>query len=364
MTKQFMLDISSYQSGITVQQIKASGAKAVVIKLTESTNYTNPYIAQQIKVCKQAGIKHIHFYHFQRATNVSGLAAEAKYCISVAKQFGYQGSFIFLDAELKEAVPTTEAINAFYKVVRDAGYRAGFYTYQFMYSYFNRSVFTGCDGVWAAAYPLGNQATDQSPNMGYFPSIENCVAWQFTDNWCGMHIDCSYTLTDALLKTSAPTVNRTETYLHSKRAKKVIPLTNIKMYDGLALSKAKVIGEIPEGVTVPVIEYWEEGKDEHDLVRLKVEYNGKQGWISGNDKYVKSAYWLADSYGKGSKTQVRMLRDDWIYKNIDLQGEKFPIKKGDVFTIEVNTTDPAGYPRLKTSFGLYVTALKSFTEWI
>lgn len=361
MTKQFMLDISSYQSGITVQQIQASGAKAVVIKLTESTNYTNPYIAQQIKVCKQAGIQHIHFYHFQRTTSVSGLTAEANYCVNVAKQYGYKGSFIFLDAESKDAVPSTEAVKAFYKVVRDAGYRAGFYTYKFMYPYFNNSVFTSCDGVWAAAYPLGNKATDESPDMGYFPSVDNCVAWQFTDNWCGMNIDCSYTLTDDLLTTPK---GKQDTYLHSRRAKKVIPLTDIQMYDGLALSKSKVIGNLPKGVTVPVIEYWEEGKEETKLVRFKVEYKGKQGWITGNDKYVKSAYWLADSYDGGNKTQVRMMRDDWIHNDIDLGDKGYKVKKGDVFTIEVNTTDPSGYPRLKTSFGMYLTALKSFTEWL
>lgn len=364
MTKQFMLDISSYQSGITSDTVKASGAKAVVIKLTESTNYTNPYIAQQIEVCKQAGIKHIHFYHFQRTTSVSGLTAEANYCASVAKKYGFKGSFIFLDAELKDAVPSTEAIKAFYKVVRDAGYRAGFYTYQFMYPYFNNSVFTSCDGVWAAAYPLGNKATDTAPDMGYFPSIENCVAWQFTDNWCGMNIDCSYTLTDALLTKAgkAEKKDEAETYLHSTRAKKVRTKHEAGLYDACALTKAKVIAQIPKGTTLKVVKFWEEGPKDTDLSRYKVEFNGREGWVSGNDDIIESAYWLNAEYD--GKKQVTVLMDETIYSDPELKKKAGKITKGDTFTITENVKDKNGYPRLKTSFGHYLTSLKSRTKWV
>lgn len=364
MTRQFMLDISSYQANITADQIKRTGAKAVVIKLTESTNYTNPYIAQQINVCKQAGVEYIHFYHFQRTTSVNGLTAEANYCVNVAKKYGYKGSFIFLDAELKEAVPSTDAIKAFYKVVRDAGYRAGFYTYKFMYPYFNNSVFTSCDGVWAAAYPLGDKATDQAPDMNYFPSVDNCVAWQFTDNWCGMNIDCSYTLTDALLSKVGKAEQKDEpkTYLHSTRAKKIRTLHETGLYDNYALAKAKVIAEIPKGTTLKVQKLWEEGPKDTDLSRYKVEYNGKTGWVSGNDDIVESAYWLNTKYG--NKTQVQMLMDETIYNDPELSKKAGAIKKGDVFTIIDNVKDKNGYPRLKTSFGQYLTSLKSRTKWI
>ena len=363
MTRQFMLDLSSYQSGITVDQIKQTGAKAVVIKLTESTNYVNPYIAQQINACKQAGIKYIHFYHFQHATTADGLTAEANYCVSVAQKYGYKGSFIFLDAEQTDAVPSTAAVQSFYKVIRDAGYRAGFYTYKFMYPYFNSSVFTSSDGVWAAAYPLGNEATDESPDMNYFPSIDNCVAWQFTDNWCGMNLDCSYTLTDALLNKAGCAVKEDpDTYLHSGRVKKIITKHETGLYDGVALSKAKVIGTVPKDTTLKVIESWFEGPKETDLSRFKVEYNGKTGWVSGNDDIVESAYWLMDSYG--DKHQIRMKEDDFLYSDVALGKGRVPVSKGDVFTIETNATDPAGYPRLKTSFGMYLSALKELSEWI
>ena len=363
MTRQFMLDLSSYQSGITVDQIKQAGAKAVVIKLTESTNYVNPYIAQQINTCKQAGIKYIHFYHFQRATSVDGLTAEANYCVNVAQKYGYKGSFIFLDAELKDAVPSTAAVQSFYKVIRDAGYRAGFYTYKFMYPYFNSSVFTSCDGVWAAAYPLGNEATDESPDMGYFPSIDNCVAWQFTDNWCGLNLDCSYTLTDALLnKAGCAVTEGQDTYLHSKRAKRIITKHETGLYDGYALSKAKVIATIPKDKTLWVVDSWFEGDKETDLSRFKVEYDGKTGWVSGNDDIVESAYWLMDSYG--DKHQIRFKEDDWIYDSVNLDGKKYPVSKGDVFTVKVNTTDKWGAPKLETTFGMYTGALKWLVEWI
>ena len=69
-----------------------------------------------------------------------------------------------------------------------------------------------------------------------------------------------------------------------------------------------------------------------------------------------------DSYGK--KTQLRTRDDDCVYADVSPQKGKMPVYKGDVFTIETNTTDLAGYPRLKTSFGMYLSALKSLTEWV
>lgn len=153
-----------------------------------------------------------------------------------------------------------------------------------------------------------------------------------------------------------------ETYLHSGRVKKVITKRDTGLYDGCALTKAKMIAKIPKGTTLKVTKSWFEGNKETDLSRFQVEYKGKTGWVSGNDDIVESAYWLMDSYG--GKHKVKMLVDDFAYEKKDLSGRKTPIKKGDVYTVAENVTDGAGYPRLKLKSGLYITALKSFTKWI
>lgn len=93
-----------------------------------------------------------------------------------------------------------------------------------------------------------------------------------------------------------------------------------------------------------------------------MEYGNKKGWITGNDKYIDSAYWLNNSYD--GKHKVKMLVDDYAFEKNDLSGKRVSIKKGEVYIVVNNVTDATGYPRLKLKSGLYISVLKSFTKWI
>lgn len=354
MSKKIVIDVASYQSGMSVADYKATGAEVAIIKLTESTNYTNPYVASQISKCKQAGIKHIHFYHFQRATTVSGLTAEANYAVSVAKKHGYKGSYIFLDAELSNAVPSTDAVKAFYKVVRNAGYKAGFYTYKFMYSYFSNSVFTLSDGVWAAAYPLGNKATSSKPDMGYFPSVDNCLAWQFTDNWKGMSIDGSITLDDRLTSggsTLAPLSEYPEYYTGKlKRIRLKRPTYIYK--DKKLKTKVKQFdtGEEFEIKAGP----FKDGK--------ATRYQTESGYyITGNLDYVNSIYHHRESYN-GSKT-IELKKTAYLYKDKAFKKKVRSYPKGTQFVVKDNVTLSSGRHCFKTESGYYITANKDYVKW-
>lgn len=58
MPRKDAVDIASYQSWMTqadFNSLKTSGVKSIVVKLTEGTNYTNPYAANQIKMAQNAG---------------------------------------------------------------------------------------------------------------------------------------------------------------------------------------------------------------------------------------------------------------------------------------------------------------------
>lgn len=354
MSKKIVIDVASYQSGMSVASYKATGAEVAIIKLTESTNYINPYIASQIDKCRQAGIKHIHFYHFQRGTSTSQLKAEAQFCVRVAKQYGYKGSYIFLDAELTGAVPTTEAIKAFYKIVRDAGYKAGFYTYKFMYPRFHPSVFTTSDGVWAAAYPLGDKATSSHPNMGYFPSVANCLAWQFTDNWKGMHIDGSITLDNRLLGGSSQQ-EKTASY-YKGILKRIRLKQTTKIYKDKHLKTAvRSYGEGEEFEIIPQKPYITKSG--------ATRYQTESGfYITGNMDYVDSLYYLGMNYNQSHLIELKRTAKLYNDKSFKQVVREYP--KGTQFKVVENVALDNGRHCFKVQSGHYITANKDYVKFV
>lgn len=341
--KEIVLDMASYQANMTTQQIKETKATTAIIKLTEGTGYTNPYIGSQIDRCKKAGVKNIHFYHFQRGTTPAQLKAEANFAVSTAKRYGYKGSYIFLDAELTSAVPSTQAVGQFYSTVRSAGYKAGFYTYKFMYPYFSKSVFTGSDGVWAAAYPLGNQATWSKPNMGYFPSVDNCVAWQFTDNWQGKNIDGSITLDDRLtLKPEKPT------YYHAK-LKRVRLNQPTKIYKDKNLTKP--VGEFSTGEEFEIVGGSYSSKNGMTSYKTQSGY-----YITGNQKYVNSVYHLSQP-----KT-IELKKTAKLYKDAEFKHPVRSYGKETQFNVVKNVELSSHRRCFKTQSGYYISANKDYAK--
>lgn len=359
----FMLDLASYQKDMTVQQIKQTGAKIAVIKLTESTNYRNPYAESTINKCKQAGIEHIHFYHFQRGITVQQLTSEANYCVSMANQLGYKGSYIFLDAELKDAVPSLDAVRAFYNVVRSNGYRAGFYTYKFMYPKFDKRVFTESDGVWAAAYPLGNKPTCESPNFNYFPSVDNCIAWQFTDNFCGLNVDGSITLTDALENSGNSNVPMPPQRPTDNDA---VPTGNEYYNVKLSAIRAKgKLGIYKDEKLTERVRYYDRGTefnltgDIYTGSTGATRYKTQSGyWISGNKKYIDPVYYL-ETRGK-----IKLKKSVNIYKDVNMTQLVRSYASGTVFNVVGNEMRNDLKRSFKTESGFYITAHKDYVALI
>lgn len=355
MSRNIVLDVASYQSNFTANDYRKTGATGVIVKLTESTNYTNPYIQSSITNAKSGGINNFAFYHFQRATSVDGLRAEAQYCVNVANRFAKKGDVIFLDAELANAVPSLQAIREFYKVVRNAGYRVGFYTYKFMYPKFTKEVFTEADLFWAAAYPLGNRPTSSHPDFNYFPSQENVGLWQFTDNWKGMNVDASITLDDRLFNGSTPNVPIQKREWYTTKLKQITLKQDTPLFKDEALNEYLDTfkkGEIFNIVGDPRI-------DSHGHVAYQTE-SGL--FITGDKAYIDSNYWLLASYG--GKTSVRLKSKQGLYKDLAFKELVREYEKGTVFNIVANEKSKSGYPRLKTESGFYITSNKKYVEWI
>ncbi len=102
------IDIASYQEGpigidwvATAAYLTALHPEAfVIVKVSEGTDYTNPYLHQQRQGAHAAGIRSVGLYHFARPSSNSG-HAEADYFM---KQIGndggiLKGEFLCLDVE-------------------------------------------------------------------------------------------------------------------------------------------------------------------------------------------------------------------------------------------------------------------------
>ena len=79
MAREIFIDLSSFQKDLTVDDYKKLGVKKAIVKISESTNYVNPYIHDLVDKAAAGGVNAFAFYHFGRFTNDSQAVNEAKY---------------------------------------------------------------------------------------------------------------------------------------------------------------------------------------------------------------------------------------------------------------------------------------------
>lgn len=305
-----VIDLASFQSGLTVDNYKAIGAEYAIVKISESTNYTNPYIRSLIDLSAAGGIKGYAFYHFGRFHNDAQAVAEANYFINTAKARANVklGTLMILDAEI-QGMPTSSVIT-FLDTLRAAGYRTGFYTYKYLLPNFDlEAIHPHMDMFWLAAYPLANgRAADKNPDFNYFPSTNYVDLWQYTDNLLGYNVDGSITITDNAIKLfnpsaapapapqpkvdqSKPVVNPQTTWTDNLGAVwhaedgKFISNTALHLRWG-ALPSASTIAVLPAG---SVINYdaWSRG---NDFVYVRQPRGNGYGYIAVRNAKTGEAY--------------------------------------------------------------------------
>ena len=213
MSRELVIDLASpYQVDLTADDYRKVGAKKAIVKISEGTTYTNPDIRLLINRSAEGGVTGYSFYHFGRFHNDSQAIAEAKYFLEQARHAvnPKQGTLMILDAEI-ENVPTSSVI-AFLKVLREAGFKTGLYSYLYLLPEFDlNSILQHADFFWLAAYPLGDSPADRTPDFHYFPSAQRVDAWQFTPKLLGYNLDGSITVTDngnQLLSGPTPTTSQ------------------------------------------------------------------------------------------------------------------------------------------------------------
>lgn len=111
MAREIFIDLSSFQKDLTVDDYKKLGVKKAIVKISESTNYVNPYIHDLVDKSAAGGVNAFAFYHFGRFTNDAQAVNEAKYFIDNAKnQVNVKPkTLMILDAEIN-GMPTSSVI--------------------------------------------------------------------------------------------------------------------------------------------------------------------------------------------------------------------------------------------------------------
>lgn len=215
MARELVIDLASpYQTGLTADDYRRVGAKKAIVKISEGTTYTNPDIRLLINRSSEGGVTGYSFYHFGQFHNDNQAVAEAKYFLEQAKKTvnPQPGTLMILDAEIKN-MPTSSVI-AFLKVLREAGFKTGFYSYLYLLPEFDLdAILQHADFFWLAAYPLGDKPANANPDFHYFPSAPKVDAWQFTPKLLGYNLDGSITVTEnanQLLSGPTPVVSQPE----------------------------------------------------------------------------------------------------------------------------------------------------------
>lgn len=183
-----VIDVSSNNADDSVDWFKKLvdyGAEGLIVKLTQSTDYTNPLAAAQIANGKSAGLNLVGCYHYFMG---NGTAEGQAFLAQLQANNVPTTAIVACDIEDASIDPTKTGASftkdelntqlaAFYKVLTDAGYTN-------TADYASTSRF----GTWfdsAAKYKwVASWDTNSKPT--------GANIWQFSDNWKKVNVDANY----------------------------------------------------------------------------------------------------------------------------------------------------------------------------
>jgi lysozyme len=171
MTKVKGIDVSHWQGTIQWKKIAKDGVDFVMLKATESDNYTDPTFYNHAINAKKAGLL-VGAYHFARFSSVEKAIKEADYFIKVIKASSIDFEMpLVLDLESNDSKLSkkdlTECMNVFIERVRKGTGKAVM-LYSFKTFLENNLIKPQDIPFWYARYGVEQ------------PDIE-CDMWQYTD---------------------------------------------------------------------------------------------------------------------------------------------------------------------------------------
>lgn len=171
------IDVSSYQGTINWWAVKQNGIDFAILKVIRKDLNPDKKFEENWKNCEAYGMKVQGVYNYSYATTVAKARSDAKRVIAI---LGNRKPMVWMDVEDtvmknlgKNLIPI---INAYGKVITDAGLQFGVYTGESFYKTYIKPYGGVNYHMWIARYGKNNGKC----NVKYQPQVPNMVGWQYT----------------------------------------------------------------------------------------------------------------------------------------------------------------------------------------
>ena len=171
------IDVSSHNGYDITGILEDMGTQNTIIKVSESTSYTNPCLSAQVEQSNPIG-----FYHFAWFGGDSEEAErEARYFLNNVPQ---KVKYLCLDYEdhaSGDKQANTDACIRFMEILKENGYEPIYYSYKpFTLDNidYQQILAKFPNSLWIAGYGLN----DGNADFEYFPSMDGIRWWQYSSN--------------------------------------------------------------------------------------------------------------------------------------------------------------------------------------
>lgn len=171
------IDVSSYQGKIDWNKVLQSGVKFAILKIIRKDLNVDNQFENNWTGATRYGIPVQGVYNYSYATTVAKAKIDAKRVLAVLNG---RKTMVWLDVEddCQKGLGKNliSIINAYAKIITDAGLPFGVYTGQSFYNSYIKPYGGVSYSLWIARYGTNNGQM----NVKYQPQIPNMIGWQYT----------------------------------------------------------------------------------------------------------------------------------------------------------------------------------------
>lgn len=172
------IDVSCYNGKIDWKKVKSAGVQFAVLKIVSRSLSPDSRFEENWKGCIDNKITIKGVYNYSYATDVTKAKADAKRVIEILKG---RKTTVWLDVEdeCQMNLPKgklVDIINAYAKVILNAGCSFGVYTGEYEYNNFMKPYGMPAYKMWIARYGKDDGTMD----LKYEPHVPNIAGWQYT----------------------------------------------------------------------------------------------------------------------------------------------------------------------------------------
>lgn len=171
------IDVSSYQGTINWWAVKQNGIDFAILKVIRKDLNPDKKFEENWRKCDAYDLEVQGVYNYSYATTVAKARSDAKRVLAI---LGNRNPMVWMDVE--DAVMKNlgknliSIINAYGKVITDAGLQFGVYTGESFYKTYIKPYGGVSYPMWIARYGKNNGKCD----VKYQPQVPNMVGWQYT----------------------------------------------------------------------------------------------------------------------------------------------------------------------------------------